>query len=207
MSVLSDKLWLSDRGRLEHRQAAEFCLDWAETWLDEHPEFEIIPRNPETYKDWQVGDVVARLGCNNIQVAARLGELVFCTEEENGHRFACDFFNTGEELYMRGYRLVLTDYEKELAEAKNAHSCAFKVGDMVLMRHNDNEPWRAGTFQALRIIAGNCTSECIYEVKILYNNCYPFQQCIPYNEKTWKLLGTTDDYKEEITKTNKTKEE
>lgn len=187
--MLSDKLWLSDRGKLEHRQAAEFGLDRAEAWLDEHPDFEIIPRDPETYKDWQVGDVVTDKDGYYLEVAARLENIVFLSySEKDDCSAASDAYYTCEELYKTGSRLVLTDYEQEIAEAKAAPECPFEKGDKVLARDGEKQTWCFGVFEEYN-----------------QNNPYPhymhdgehYRICIPYNEKTWKLLGTADDYKEE----------
>lgn len=183
--VLSDKLWLSDRGRLEHRQATEFGLDWAETWLDEHPDFEIIPRAPETYKDWQVGDVVTDKDGYYLDVAARLENIVFLSyREKDDCSAASDAYYTCEELYNHGYRLVLTDYEKE----RTGNKCELKDGDRVLLRATKSDIWTLGRFNSVE-----------------YNTSFPnmlciagrYMWCIPYNEKTWQLLDTADDYKEE----------
>lgn len=144
--LLADKLWLSDRGRLEHRQAAEFGLDWAETWLDEHPDFEIIPRNPETYKDWHVGDVVVGEDGYDLKVEARLANVVFFSWVSNGQSYASDSYYICDELYRCGYRLVLTDYEKELAEAKETQRFSIKSGDKVVWRDPDNHTWDIGVF-------------------------------------------------------------
>lgn len=87
-------------------------------------------------------------------------------------------------------KLILTDYEKELILAQELEEmqkkCPFKKGDKVLVRDGD-EPWMFDVF-----------------VNYEADSCYPYEcngnewkQCIPLNEHTWKLLGTTDEYKEE----------
>ena len=69
----------------------------------------------------------------------------------------------------------------------NLKECPFKEGDRVLVRDTDKDTWDYDYFLEYRI-----------------NLSYPYicrteshKQCIPYNENTWRLLGTTDDYKEE----------
>lgn len=62
----------------------------------------------------------------------------------------------------------------------------FKKGDRVLVRDSDT-PWNFDYFDFYR-------EGTDYPYKCLYA---PYEQCIPLNEHTWKLLGTTDEYKEE----------
>ena len=76
-------------------------------------DFEIVPRDPETYKDWQVGDKVLNLNIRTAKSAVkevifRSGEVVICKTMQNSAAgvYTCD------ELYQAGYRLILTDIEK-----------------------------------------------------------------------------------------------
>lgn len=57
----------------------------------------------------------------------------------------------------------------------------FKPFDKVLVRDYDNEVWRANLFS-------NYTSDCSYGCV-----CGAYNQCIPYNEETAKLIGTTKE--------------
>lgn len=149
--------------------------------------FRINPRIPETYTDWQVGDVVEidefdEIGLQ-VVVAARINDIVICkylnTPEVYG-TFTC------EELKSHG-SLILTEYEKELAgESK----CEFKDGDVVLVRDHDYDQWMAGIFSRI-------TEDAVCKYGIFCNGYTRYKQCIPYNEKTWRLLGTTNEYKEE----------
>lgn len=185
--LVSDLLWISDRGEMLHRQFARFMAMQSAEWMKDHPDFEIIPRNPETYKDWQVGDVVSIDEFDEIDlqvvVAARINDIVICKYIKEDMVFG---MFTCEELKKKG-NLVLTDYEKALAgESK----CEFKEGDVVLVRDRDCDKWMAGIFSG---IAENAV--CKYGV--FCNGYTRYKQCIPYNEKTWRLLGTTDNYEEE----------
>ena len=63
-----------------------------------------------------------------------------------------------------------------------------KFGDKVLVRDSDTS-WRFDTFSCYRENS-DYPYMCIYA---------PYEQCIPLNEHTWNLLGTTDEYKEETT--------
>ncbi len=64
----------------------------------------------------------------------------------------------------------------------------FKEGDRVLVRDSDTV-WNFDYFDSYR-------EESFYPYMGRYA---PHEQCIPLNEHTWKLLGTTDEYKEETT--------
>ena len=248
-------------------------------------DFEIVPRDPETYKDWQVGDMVEKIADGlvaNTEVIFRSGEFVVCKTDQGtaSVNYLCD------ELFNDGYRLVLTDIEKQIInERKNAamwepkngdicyaenrdgyctpfiyrhggsnrtafyaaldkwgnvlmyHGCAiangnikmlrpatdeekqrlfdamakegkrwnaekkvvedipkpyeFKEGEPVLVRDFKSSLWRIRVFlnrvddeeYTYKVSAGNCTNE--------------YRFCIPYNEKTMHLLGTSDNYEEE----------
>lgn len=146
-----------------------------------------IPRAPETYIDWQVGDEVEITNNEDydygkiVVVAARINDIVICkylnTPEVYG-TFTC------EELKSHG-NLILTGYEKELNDDTE---CEFEEGDVVLVRDDDTETWISGIFEGVR-------NDSSYPYRI--QGTAGYVQCIPYNEKTWRLLGTTDEYKEE----------
>lgn len=64
--------------------------------------------------------------------------------------------------------------------------CPFKPFDKVLVRDDDEKKWRASLFE-------------YYDENAKYPYvCIPYihTQCIPYNEQTAHLLGTTDPYTE-----------
>lgn len=66
----------------------------------------------------------------------------------------------------------------------------FKPFDKVLVRDN-NIKWGPAFFAIY-----NISSDCEYPYGIISNNGYAYyQQCIPYNDKTKHLLGTTDEWK------------
>lgn len=154
----------------------------------ERRSLEIIPRDPETYQDWKVGDRFLKDG--------RVFEI---RVEDNGFVFAItdDGFLTGrtDRLFSDDRaRLILTDYEKELTHAqelekKKKKACPFKEGDRVLVRDLNDERWRVRIFDSYHE-----DSTYKYECK---DDDDMYKQCIPYNEKTWMLFMTTDEYKEE----------
>lgn len=145
---------------------------------------EIIPRDPETYQDWKVGDRFLKDG--------RVFEI---RVEDNGFFFAITDagFLTGrtDRLFSDDRaRLILTDYEKELIHAqelekKKKKECPFKEGDKVLVRDSDTS-WRFDVF-------GYYEEDSRYPYVCKGSE---YELCIPLNEHTWKLLGTTDEYKE-----------
>lgn len=105
---------------------------FAESFMEQRG-LEIIPRDPETYQDWKVGDRFLKDG--------RVFEI--CVED-NGFFFAITGagFLTGrtDRLFSDdGARLVLTDYEKEIILAQEKEKCPFKKGDRVLVRDYDDE--------------------------------------------------------------------
>lgn len=149
---------------------------WAENY-----DLEIIPRDPETYTDWKVGDRVMdkETGCI-YTIAAKLGDIVFLLNDNNAVTSTCT------AMLTKYYTLILTDYEQELLKAQE-EKCPFKNGDRVLVRDNDDAPWQHDIFY-------------FYEEESSHPYCCQkgqVKQCIPLNEHTWQLLGTMDEYKEE----------
>lgn len=145
---------------------------------------EIIPRDSETYEDWKVGDMVhSRKRLLMCTVIAQIGEITFLEPLEGS---ATSYFHTSRGM-KECYQLVLTDYEKEILDAKGVSECPFQKGDGVLVRDHDGDKW------CFDIFCNYSKNSCVaYDCE---HNAY--EQCIPCNEKTWKLLGTTDEYKEE----------
>lgn len=151
-------------------------------WAERH-ELEIIPRDPETYKDWKVGDKVINIKHGDVYtIAALVGNAAVLTMDAGDYTAL-----TKTDALTKYYKLVLTDYEQELLNAKEQDTCPFKIGDRVLVRDDNKDAWIFETFDSYE--GGN---EYPYDCKEDVH-----KQCIPYNEKTWKLLGTTDEYKEE----------
>lgn len=152
--------------------------------------FEIVPRDPETYRDWQVGDKVCEEEHKNAwyEVIFRSGELVLFKDWNN---WASNPMTCSEAFTRFGMRLVLTDIEKQIIEERKPKLREFRKGDPVLVRDFVNEPWELSAFiekDEKRFKAG-------FPFGVGPN--YRFNICIPYNEKTMHLLGTTEDYKEE----------
>ena len=79
-------------------------------------DFEIVPRDPERYQDWQVGDIVARNDKTKRtkEVIFRSGELVVCKNADGD----IDGGYTCGQLHRLGFRLVLTDIERQIIEER-----------------------------------------------------------------------------------------
>lgn len=146
---------------------------------------EIIPRNPETYNDWRVGDVLKYKydKSRTLVILSILGDVILVSSEDMRY-----VYTYTSKFISEKYQLSLTDYERELLKVddEKKEECPFKKGDRVLARDTDKDTWCYDYFLEYRI-----------------NSSYPYscrtksyKQCIHYNEKTWQLLGTTDDYKE-----------
>lgn len=155
-------------------------------WAELH-ELEIITRDPETYKDWKVGDKVIGNTNNKVYtIIAVLGKAIILSQDSG---ISVTALTTSDDL-TKYNKLLLTDYEKELIHAQGLEEkrkeCPFKEGDKVLVRDSDTS-WRFDMF-------------CNYEESAAYPyGCVhsEYELCIPLNEHTWKLLGTKDEYKEE----------
>lgn len=156
-------------------------------WAEEH-DLEIVPRDPETYKDWKVGDRVIHNEMRRITyIAAKLGDIVFLLDN-NDYTVSSPCSTVQLTKY---FTLVLTDYEQALirAEQEKKKECPFKEGDRVLVRdRNKDSFWVCDKFVSYDKDALIYPYECLSE---------RYEQCIPLNEHTWQLLGTTDEYKEE----------
>lgn len=77
-------------------------------------DLEIVPRDPETYKDWQVGDVIGNADGSSGMIIFRSGE--FVVADIDGCR--C---RTCRELFDEGYCLMLTDIEEKIIEEKKKY--------------------------------------------------------------------------------------
>lgn len=157
----------------------------------EDSELQIVPRNPETYTDWKVGDRFKRKETGRAyEIITMSGDVAFIRAEFDGR---IKLVTATSDLLPNYYQLILTDYEQELlAEQEKKEKCPFKKGDMVLVRNRDDDRWRARIF--------DCYHKDLkykYECKDDKGNTDDdmYIQCLPFNERTWELLGTTDGYK------------
>lgn len=83
-------------------------------------DFEIVPRDPETYQDWQVGDKLCEDEHEDTycEVIFRSGEVVIVKYLNN---YASDPMTCYEAFAKFGLRLVLTDIEKQIIEEKKKY--------------------------------------------------------------------------------------
>lgn len=154
-------------------------------WAENH-ELEIVPRDPETYTDWKVGDkVISNKGNQVNTLIAVLGKAIVLVRDD-GAPFTG--LTTADNL-TKYDKLILTDYEQELLAEQEKEKCPFREGDKVLVRDYDSSEWRFAIFASY-----NKDSKEPYKMK---SSLLSYRQCISLNEHTWRLLGTTDEYKEE----------
>lgn len=131
-------------------------------------------KNPNQKIVTRVGKPV-RIICANADTDRRVIALVRLEEGERAY-----------EYYDDGTRLKYTESEHDLFFAPKKEECPFKEGDRVLARDSDTS-WNFDYFDSYR-------EGSFFPYMCRYA---PHEQCIPLNEHTWQLLGTTDEYKEE----------
>lgn len=90
------------------------------------------------------------------------------------------------EYYRDGAHSYKSYSDWDLFFAAEKEECPFKEGDKVLVRDT-------GTFWCFDKFRFYNEGE-YYPYVCLFGT---YKQCIPLNEHTWQLLGTTDEYKEE----------
>lgn len=78
--------------------------------------FRIVPRDPSTFRDWQVGDAATLRGVR-YEVGLASGEIVVFFRREGGCGATAPM--TSEEAFRGGFRLLPTEYEEELAAAED----------------------------------------------------------------------------------------
>lgn len=81
--------------------------------------FRIVPRDPSTFRDWQVGDTASLRGVL-YEVGLASGEIVVFFRREGGCGATAPM--TSEEAFRGGFRLLPTEYEEELAAAEDVGS-------------------------------------------------------------------------------------
>lgn len=131
-------------------------------------------KNPNQKIVTRVGKPV-RIICANADADRRVIALVHLEEGERAY-----------EYYDDGTRLKYTESDCDLFFAPKKEECPFKEGDKVIVRDTGTF-WRFDKFRFY--------NEGEYYPYVCFSAVY--RQCIPLNEHTWKLLGTSDEYKEE----------
>lgn len=165
--------------------ARSYNIEDFSEWAEKH-DLEIVPRDPETYTDWKVGDkVISNKGNQVNTLIAVLGKAIVLVRDDGA---PITGLTTADNL-TKYDKLILTDYEQELLAEQEKEKCPFREGDKVLVRDYDSSEWRFAIFESY-----NKNSKEHYKMK---SSTLSYRQCIPLNEHTWKLLGTAGEYKEE----------
>lgn len=101
-------------------------------------DFEIVPRDPETYRDWQVGDKVHYPNGDNDIVIFRSGELVVLADDFTEENRDVTAVNTCSQLFdRREGRLVLTDIERQIIEERKKYEP--QDGDIVAWKDKEDD--------------------------------------------------------------------
>ena len=120
-------------------EGGELITMWEDGKICEHiMDFDIVPRDPETYKDWQVGDKVHYPNGDNDIVIFRSGELVVLADDFTEENSDVTAVNTCSQLFdRREGRLVLTDIEQKIIEGKKKYEP--QDGDIVTWKDKDDD--------------------------------------------------------------------
>ena len=150
-------------------------------------DFEIVPRDPEAYRDWQVGDTIEYSdNYSTGRIIFRGGDFVAADIEGTCNCYTCD------ELFNEGYRLVLTDIENQIIEKKKAEwkpqdgdICFVKTsaGNRFIFIKRDNES--DDEIHGYITMATNSKS--------LYSSCVP---CVCKRKSIRELRPATDEEKQ-----------
>lgn len=183
---LHDKIWDAD-AMMQKPRFWKGVESAAFNSFVEDSELQIVPRDPETYTDWKVGDRFKRKETGRAyEIITMSGDVAFIRAEFDGR---IELVTATSDLLPNYYQLILTDYEQELlAEQEKKKKCPFKKGDRVLVRDLDSIEWRFAIFKSYN---ENSAEPYRVEGAIVLS----YRQCLPFNERTWKLLDTTDGYK------------
>ena len=164
-------------------------------------DFEIVPRDPETYKDWQVGDVIYNLDDEGNPVSGedemcrvifRSGELVAIAENYSAEEADINGCYTCSQLFREGWRLVLTDIEQQIIEGKKKYEP--QDGDICSLRTNAGNRF---VFIIKRV--GEEEDEMYKYVGIDANSRYPFPNqvsCVCDGESIRNFRLATDEEKQ-----------
>lgn len=173
--------------KVSEEEAKEF-IEKVELNFNGKLNMETLQIEEPEFKD---GDIVI---CNNDTIVL-VKEIGSCREVYFHAYIFCGklFIQDGSSYYgfANDIKRIATEEEKQKdgkawdAEKKEIvylkPKVVFKPFDKVLVRDYDNEVWRANLFS-------NYTSDDSYGCV-----CGAYNQCIPYNEETAKLIGTTNN--------------
>ena len=103
-------------------------------------DFDLVPRDPDTYQDWQVGDKVCDKANRGMyhEVISRSGELVIFKDWNNWA--SCPM--TCSEAFTRfRFRLVLTDIEQRIIEDRKKAEWTPQDGDICYVKGAHGVEW------------------------------------------------------------------
>lgn len=193
--LISDRTELLNSGNIE-RIIAENFYSAEDFYAYMHDtDFEIIPRDPDTYTDFQVGDKVRmpiledeeKSDTTVYEVAARINDVIFLANS-----LGVQVINTCKATKAK---LILTEYELELANGKFPKNISLEMGDIILVRgFKTKNIWIVAKWDESSYYDNK---EGCYVVTAIDNWSIPAEDIIPYNEKTYKLVGTNKDYNPE----------
>ena len=95
-------------------------------------DFEIVPRDPEKYTDWQVGDTISGYDGKK-EIIFRSGEVVVFKTPDG----AAGCIYTCRELFELGYRLVRTDVEEMILYKQNWEKFHPSDRDIIYLNFGD----------------------------------------------------------------------
>ena len=105
---------------------------YQEHGIDYFDDLEIVPRDPEAYRDWQVGDTIEYSdNYSTGRIIFRGGDFVAADIEGTCNCYTCD------ELFNEGYRLVLTDIEQQIIEERKKTELNPQDGDVCFVEASD----------------------------------------------------------------------
>lgn len=109
------------------------------------------------------------------------------TEEEKQQLIEALQEDNSEESKKILKQFFNIEEDENVTESKQDSECQFQPFDKVLVRDSQQERWRIEFF-------GFILDDEEFKYRCLYDY---HRYCIPYNEKTKHLLGTTEDWEEE----------
>ena len=182
----------TSEGRLYEKYPSAECLlfpssemrDWTKFFKRGDVVRSIDDGAQAVFKGWESDDYTSFYASivHHAEVDEWDEDIVFAVESfyKEYEEFARGFIVDAEEHYNGKYNPETLQVEPVKP------TCPFKSFDKVLVRDDDEKKWRASLF-------------AYYDENAKYPYvCIPYvhTQCIPYNEHTAHLLGTTDPYTE-----------
>ena len=146
-------------------------------------------KKPNPKPEFKVGSVAISLLTGTIgAITGYLGNYVNITGL-NKSSVKREFIRLAAGFEIDEWNGELHKVHKHYSRGKRRIIDWFLPFDRVLVRDDQNSRWRCGNFSHYN--SENSEGYCFCCVGDLW------RQCIPYNEKTAHLLGTTEEYKEE----------